>query len=349
VFFSQGLWWVFYSDGSNMLFRTSPDGLTWSGTVATNTFSKSSVTHSTYGYSFSITTYQNNIYYIVDSPGDPTHFYWGQGTLVNTAGVGSISWTYSDVKQSLGIFTEYVAGNPSITTDTTSCSSSVCLWATVPTLDAQLNWHILVYKWDGSWTLKQDIGSGAPYTGPKLYSQVLTTNSGIVVLFAVTGGATQINLLSADHTGLTWFYPVTQTTNKYQFALSQAISVPGSDNIYFAGVASDTTVQFWYYQWGGSTTQGLVTLTGPLTNGVNHTWHVSIASGAGNLAIFMGADKNVFVTTSTNSGATWTSLQIISSSENVVNGVAAYYSGSSFGLVWLNKDTGDYYVRFAQV
>ncbi|MGI0080421.1 MAG: hypothetical protein ACRECH_12455, partial [Nitrososphaerales archaeon] len=33
AFYAQGLWWVVYTDGVNMVYSTSSDGLTWSSPI----------------------------------------------------------------------------------------------------------------------------------------------------------------------------------------------------------------------------------------------------------------------------------------------------------------------------
>lgn len=353
VFYSQGLWWVFFSDGSQMIYRTSADGLSWSGSRTTNAFTNPTATGSNYGYSFAVTTYGNAVYFVRISPSDPNHFYWGSGTLINTNGVGSIHWSplTFDAKQPLGITNRFTAGAPSITTDTTSCSSmpsAPCLWVTVPSVDNRLQWHILVFKYSGTWMLTQDISGGGGYSGSTLYSQVLTTTSGIVTIYGLTGNPSPINLLSADHSGLTWYYPVTQTATSYLLSQSQAISV--GSTIHFAGVASDNTVKYWNYQWAAQITSTPATISGSVTNQVNHGWHASIAYGGTTLAIFFGTDRDVFFATSTNLGVTWGSPQMVSTNEAVVNGLSACYSGNSFGLVWLDKEaSGLFTVRFATV
>ena len=52
IFKALGLWWLFYCDGTNMVYRTSPDGETWSAATvvrAVDDSSHFSVKHAVYG------------------------------------------------------------------------------------------------------------------------------------------------------------------------------------------------------------------------------------------------------------------------------------------------------------
>jgi len=93
MFYGLGLFWIFYSDGINAVFRTSSDGISWSGKI---TF----ISGVTLGYMFSIWwdgTYVHYAYAPMTNGGD---LMYRRGTPTND---GSISWDTEQTARSIAV------------------------------------------------------------------------------------------------------------------------------------------------------------------------------------------------------------------------------------------------------
>ena len=81
-FYANGRFWVFYSDGTNMVYRTSTDGSTWS--------SATTVRACTYGYKFSIWFDGTYLHYAY---GSSSAIYYRRGTPNSD---GTITWSAAE-------------------------------------------------------------------------------------------------------------------------------------------------------------------------------------------------------------------------------------------------------------
>jgi len=141
LIYSQGLWWAFYSDGTNIGYSTSPDGSVWSSeSILTSS------ADSTDGYNFNIWVSGSTFYYVLDAAKQSASFFWRYGTLQST---GTINWAISQTSVST---TNTVNSYDSIVTD-----SSGNVWVALNTNDGT-NAHIEVWKYSsGSWAKQDDV------------------------------------------------------------------------------------------------------------------------------------------------------------------------------------------------
>lgn len=80
VFYAQGLFWVFYSDGTNMGYKTSADGVTWSAWTIVRVAAQ--------GYRFSVAFDGTNFHYVVFvNTGLPNYYRMGTANPD-----GTITW-----------------------------------------------------------------------------------------------------------------------------------------------------------------------------------------------------------------------------------------------------------------
>ncbi|MBO3802449.1 MAG: hypothetical protein JTT11_01010 [Candidatus Brockarchaeota archaeon] len=86
IFYANGLFWAFYSDGTNMVFRTSRDGLTWSS----STTARTSVT---YGDTFSVFFDGTYFHYAYTPQSANTPIYYRRGTP-NSG--GTVTWSAAE-------------------------------------------------------------------------------------------------------------------------------------------------------------------------------------------------------------------------------------------------------------
>jgi Neuraminidase (sialidase) len=145
---------------------------------------------------------------------------------------------------------------------------------------------------------------------------------------------------------MSW-YPEVSSPSSYFNA--QAGTAWSGNTIYFAGVDSTGRLVYWTYQFGASVTSTETSLSGSTLIRPDHGWHVSISVSPGTIAIFYGADEDIFYIVSTDGGNTWNVPQRISNSEDIVNGLVSYYSGSDYAVAWVNKFGDLFAVRFAKL
>jgi|GEM_PF-3546306 hypothetical protein len=322
VFYAQGLWWVFYSDGSNIVYRTSSNGQTWSAAkMVTNS------PGSAYGYAFSAYQLGNTIYYVLGSPDSAKQFHWGYGTFSSS---GVISWI-PEITVGTSYFVNYY---DSITVD-----SSGNVWTALDEIQGS-NHYIQIlecpYGTCGTNWIKVNLFN----VGSDSDLVLLATTSGILLVYGQTSSSTQQVCITTP-TGANC--PVSPPSY-YYFLYSSAIS--NGSTIYFAGLASSSTgqttgaVKFWSYTYGAGSTSSEKTVD-PNTA----TWVVSISQVSNSFVVFYGSGANLYYVYSTDSGLLWTQRATISTSETAISGVTAL--NSEGGVAWVSGSGSPYNVRFA--
>jgi hypothetical protein len=324
VFYSQGLWWVFYSDGSNIVYRTSSNGQTWSGaTIVTSS------PGSAYGDTFSAYQSGNTVYYVLGSPDSARQFRWRYGTFGSN---GAISWAFSEITVTTSNNVNY---HDSIVVD-----SSGNVWVAIDELQGANTHSIEIMECPSgtctTWTSVNRFTGLSADSAPIL----LATTPGILLVYGQTASSTQQVCITTP-TGANC--PISPPSY-YYFHYSSAIS--NGSTIYFAGLASSSTgqttgtVKFWSYTYGAGSTSSEKTLD-PNTA----TWVVSISQVSNSFVVFYGSGANLYYVYSTDSGLLWTQRATISTSETAISGVTAL--NSEGGVAWVSGSGSPYNVRFA--
>ncbi len=325
VIYSQGLWWAFYSDGTNIGYSTSPDGSVWSP----ETTLPASV-GSTEGYNFNIWVRGSTIYYVLTASEQSASFLWGYGTLRST---GAISWTISETSVST---TNKVDSYNSIVTDT-----SGNVWVALNTNDGT-NTHIEVWKYSsGTWAKEDDISPLASDIVPLL----VPLSNGVALIYGEGSITSTVNVITTT-TGSTWSTAVSPPSD---YALFSSSATAIGSTLYFAGLASTSTgvttgtVNFWSFVNGASATSAETQLQSS-TSG----WIVSISQEPSDtLIVFYGSGTTVSMIYSMNFGKAWSSAETLSSSETSITGLSSTYAGS--GVVWTSGSSSPFNIRFSAV
>jgi len=320
--YAQGLWWAFYSDGTNIAYETSADGSVWSSPTTITSSSDS-----TKGYDFSSLTSGGTIYYVLSTYGTSASFLWRYGTLQSS---GAIVWTISETSQST---TNTVYSYDSMVTD-----SSGNVWIALNTNDG-VNTHIEVWRYSAStWSKVDDI---SPLSTDE--SAMLEPLSTGVALIYGEGSVTAPVKIITSATGSSWSSSVSPTSDYLLFS-SSAASI--GNTVYFAGLASGSagvttgTVNFWTFANGGGSTSSEIQLQAT-TSG----WSVSVSEEPSKtLMVYYGSGANLYMLSSTNFGTTWSSIQTISSSETSVTGVTSAEGGNA--AIWTSGSSSPFNVRF---
>jgi len=323
--YSQGLWWVFFSDGANIGYSTSPDGSTWSSEVTIT-----SSTDSTYGFNFNIWVNGNTIYYVLGAVEQTSSFHWRYGTLQSS---GAIIWTIPETSVST---TNKVDSYNSIITD-----SSGNVWVAFNTNDGT-NAHLEVWKYSaGSWAKQDDISPLASDIVP-----ILAPLANGVALIYGEGSITSVIRIITTTTGASWTAAVSPTSD-YALFSSSATSI--GNTLYFAGLASGSagqtsgTVNFCSFAYGSGSTSSERILAGS-----SAAWIVSISEDPSDtLMVFYGSGTTLSLVSSTNYGGYWSTAQTLSSSESSITGVSSAYVGG--GVMWTSGSSSPFNIRFAAV
>lgn len=326
LFYSQGLWWLFYSDGTDIAYRTSPDGATWSSETVV-----SSSSGSMDGFNFNVWVGGSIVYYVLASPEQSgSSFLWRYGTLQSG---GTITWSISETSVST---TNKVDSYDSIVTD-----SSGNVWVALNTNDGT-NAHIEVWKYSGgSWTKEDDISPLASDIVPIL----VTLANGVALIYGEGSITSPIDVV-ATTTGASWSAAVSPPSD---YALFSSSATAIGSTLYFAGLASSSksqtsgTVNFWSYAFGATSTSSETVL-----QSTSSSWLVSISEEpSDSLLVFYGSGTTLSMIYSTDYGGAWSSSTTLSSGESSITGLNSPYTGS--GVAWTSGSSSPFNVRFAAV
>ncbi|MGI0070172.1 MAG: hypothetical protein ACREAN_07965, partial [Nitrosopumilaceae archaeon] len=161
AFYAQGLWWVVYTDGVNMVYSTSSTGLTWSSPILF-------LSGANNGRDLSVYATDQYVYYVT-----PTSkgFGYRYGLL---SPKGTIFWSTSQIPQS----TKYPNGHiPTVTLD-----SLGNIWVALRTSNSSVYAFGEVWKYaSGSWKSMALIN---PQTNSPAWDiAIQPTASGVVVAY----------------------------------------------------------------------------------------------------------------------------------------------------------------------
>jgi hypothetical protein len=214
LFFANNHWFVVYSDGTNLIYRSSTDatGTVWNAQsiIATGI---------TQGYSFSVGSWlASGTYYVglaLMTSSDTGHFYYVQGPVAVAGLSATINWAACAGSCGLGPISMQklslpagltAEGSPNLYVDTSSgangCATisptGVCVWVTVPALDSTLMWHVEVFSLTSSWSgptgssasffvPKDDVPLHQVYTGPdsQVHAEIYSMPDALATIFVV--------------------------------------------------------------------------------------------------------------------------------------------------------------------
>jgi len=337
--YASGLWWLFYSNGASIFYVTSPNGGAWS--VPQVAVTNDGSTDGSEGYNFNIFVSGTTLYYLFTCYGCNNAFDWGQGTLPST---GIISWTTAKANQAT---TNTVQSYASITTDT-----SGNIYAALNTATGTAE-HIEVWKHTTSWSKVLDIT--LPNTNDWIPMILQMSGGDIALIYGDTRNTGQVfntgnvNIITSGNGGVTWSTAVLPPS-KYDLSSSSATSI--GTTIYFAGYATaaqgGTTgpLRFWTFAYGAGATSVETTL-----DATSNSWEAGMSqngtSSSTSLVVTYGLSggANVNYVSSLNLGATWGTVQSISTGENNLAGLTTTSTGV-LGVVWNIGAGPTYYIRF---
>jgi hypothetical protein len=337
-FQANGLTWLFYTNGSDMLYQSDDNG-TWS--------SPSYLRPQTAGYHFSVwyDSESNILYYAsVNAQNFPVN---------STADGGS-----GDCQE------------PVTTTLATIATSEQCLasgfwyrWGT-PESNGTISWLISEgFVQTGTYAANPDIyGNGTQKWVSLLtnggysvdvwknngtaWSRVLeipTTLGTITVLTPLRSGLAvvyfdgyynfnegnrygAVSIITTTDGGVSWSQPV---TTSYAYVSASVLAV--GNTVYLTGVDNSSAVRFWSYSLGSSS------LSGELQIASNATASFISSDGTSKLVLFYTDGQSVFSTESSSWGSSWGPQDLVASSSGTIVApllVPYTFSGSELPICW---------------
>src|SRR5439155_16218610 len=349
---SVSRYWAFYIDRSNIVWRTSLDGSSWSGTTSVrtglfgdifSTWNDCANSKVYYAYAASTTTFQH------------------RARTLNSD--GTISWDYAEVsitgsfgtereptiaKDSSGIlwiaFVSYKTGGSKgdylevwkCTISGTNCGTG-SNWATMAPFPAQLN-----------------SASAATVHGP----QILPLTSGKLSLMYTKGATGGSGIAMRTYTGSAWNAEAIPGTNPPTYTTQEIAALAISDTTYFAGVcvafgscSAAGNILYWSCAYPCSTIPASPTTLSSATTNNNvvissdNSQQLVVAYGAA------GPSTSILYRVSTDGGSSWQTEQTLASSESVTaDTLTASYtidSNSKYEFLWEAQGPCACNVRFA--
>lgn len=309
LFRSQNLWWTLYSNGTDVVYRTSPDGVTWSPPILVRTP----------GADLAVWAKGEMLYYAAtEREGNSTtpYFFYRYGELEPN---GTIAWSTAETR----VQTQYPLSSyyNSITVDD---SGNVWFAGTVESSNASLE----VYR---------NSGNGTGWVQTKVISGGLESSIGSFVPLAsgvalIYGGfpdtccqESPIYITVTSNGGVTWSPPVSPPSRDYYMSYSSAVSI--GDTIYVvAPTQSDWALRFWTYTYEANSTSPETTIaTAPVADSLSEFDGILVATFVSN--------STVYERISTDLGIHWSSPLVISGDEPYATSMTSTLSGD-FGTLW---------------
>jgi len=321
--FSDGLYWLFYSDGKDLVYVSSTDGVTWSA--------PSVVRPSVAGLQESIWCDSSDHVYYAYADASSYSFLYRYGTLNAD---GTVTWLIPEGSVTAGGYSRW----PYI-----SATSPSDVWVSVNVDPGQVQ----LWSYNGTaWTERRDVTESVSYPPAGI---VIPLSSPLKKALVYTGNAAttyaKVYVTTTSDGGKTWSAPVSPPS-EYAMVYSSAVAI--GDTVEFAGLTPAGGVSYWSYALGAADTSAETALQAP--NGIG--WSVSLSTdGSANLVAVYGAEADVYYQTSTDAGAVWSGANLLTQYEGEVQPstlTSMYYTyGETAGVVWTAGFGAPYYVRYA--
>ena len=255
VFYTEGLWWVFWANPTDgyIAYSTSSNTSTWASPTTVS---------SSGGYGPSFWVWGSTIYYVTPCDVSSCYsFYWRYGTLNSN---GTITWAISETS----VGTSYIADGDADSSGPVIAYDGTNLWVTLAETSTSGGGHYYyeVFKYSsGTWT--KVIPAVLDAYSLFFAGAIVPVTSGVVFAYLDPSNGT-ISFEYSSNGGSTW--TCCTLASDYIISSSQEISVTAlGNNVYVAYRGSNDYIDFLSYTYGGAVTSPTVindVLTSPLAD-----------------------------------------------------------------------------------
>lgn len=362
LFYAQGLFWAFYSTGSAIVYQTSANGIGWS---TAGTLTNAAGSSESYGFAGWVSS-TSTLYYVLSQYGGSNALTIADVPLNSGGTIGTITSTTFTLQTGYNTYAyDSIAGDTSgniwvavtVNSGTHSYVQVVRCISTLSTCSAM----------DGK--NPPSITLATPNTHDLIPIVLSMSGGSMAVLYADSGGTNQVFAANAfsiqtctggtgttqcQTTGTpTWSARATTTSTFYP-EFSDAVSI--GSTLYFVG-PNATGVGTWSCTFSSATppcggaaikayqvdssVEGASAMVGLQEYGTGNSL------GTGNdLVLYYGSGSNLYLSTSI-TDTTWTTRQIVSTTETTLTGLQTISNGTESGAFWMSGSAQPYTIRFA--
>ncbi len=307
LFQSQGLWWTFYSDGSDLIFRTSSTGAVWS---------KPAVAREGPGV-FAVWEQNGTLYYVGSALVEnhtTSHFSYRYGALEKN---GTVSWGGAEVSvQTTFPLSSYFNA---IAVDT---SGNVWAAGTVANSTTSLE----VYRNSGlgsNWTMVKAVGGGLESS----IGTLVPLRTGMALIY---GGfpdsccaSSPVRITTTTDGGATWSSPVSPPSQDYYMSYASAVGI--GDTVYFVAPTLSEGLLFWNFTIGSNETSPETVLAPtPVADSLSESGGVLVAAYSYNTSVYVRESGD---------RSHWTNASLVSRDGTYASLMTSTFSGD-YGLLW---------------
>ena len=338
-FYADGLFWVFYSDGTNLAYSTSSTGTSW--TVGAS----SPIRACTAGNDFSIWFDGTYVYYAYTANSVDTAMYYRVGTPTSS---GSITWIAAE-QTAIAAVSSVTYSNPYVSVD-----SAGHAWISYDYYTTSITPYVTE-----SASTASGAGGGTWGTTPSGFPHQLSstaesgwmsatiplTSGNMLVIYAGNG----VYLYADEWSGTSWGTPI---TSAYEVANSEFFgAVANGNNVNIAYTTSAYAIQYMQYIYSSNSFSAGATLESGAS--ANYAPVISMDPVTGNLYVFWaGYPTANHIYYSEYSGSSWSSpVSWITESTSLTAtyDLTCFYEayGTYMGVEYMTATSSPYNVRFA--
>jgi len=323
IFFANGLFWVFYSDGTNMVYRTSADGSTWSNATTVRADSNGNGNFSVWfdgTYMHYAWAYNSSLYYRRGTPNADSTITWSAVEQTVTTTYNSATFPFVSVDSDGYAWIGYSEASGG---------------------ESGLPWVIKSGNNDGTWGTTP---SGFPYllNATDTYARVVAiplTNDKMLTVYGKSGQT----LKAESWDGLAWGTQVATASAVLSSAFF-GISVQG-DNAHLAFEDTAYNILYTQYSYSLNSFSSETTIQTEVTS--ESVPYICVNLVNGDLYIFW-AVTNIYYSkyngTSWESPVQWISGETLATNEKI--GCFHQVSNGYIGVIYVTGTVSPYNVKF---
>ncbi|MEM5794553.1 MAG: right-handed parallel beta-helix repeat-containing protein, partial [Candidatus Aenigmatarchaeota archaeon] len=332
-FYGLGRFWVFYFNGSAIVYKTSTDGITWSSENYVTT------PNDLNGYAFSLYFNGTHVDYVANSGGSTLRYRRGR-----IESDGTITWVASEQSISISGSSADVGYTPTIAVDS-SGYAYIAYTANETSTSLQRKPKVIKNQFNnGSWSTASGYPLTLNDTGHSNWrvNIIPLTNNRMLAVYAYSGEPIRVRRFN----GSSWEAEVRGTLNVADgYTVSAA---PDGDDAHIVFLQhTEYDIEYVKYTYSSNSLGGGVELEGSQQSTTSYPV-ISIDNNLGHLYVFWANNSQIFYRkyngTAWEPKVTWITETALTGNNLITSFLQRY--GNYIGLVYMNGTTSPYQVRF---